>query len=393
MVADPFGAFVRDVDVQIGGAAEGPLVGLTFAAKDLFDVEGFVTGAGSPEWKRTHGPATKTASAVQTLVDAGASLVGKTQTDEMAFSLNGENAHYGTPTNPAAPDRMPGGSSSGSVVAVAAATVDFALGTDTGGSVRLPASFCGVYGMRPSHGAIPIDGVVPLAPSLDTVGWFARDAEILRRVGSSLLPPNGTPQPPRQIRLLADAFRISQTETAEAIQARLRKHADRLPEMLEVTLPLALFDEWLIHYEAIQFSEVWEQHGAWVTETDPQFGPGVKERFERAKAVPAGAAGAARRFREEARQALDELIPVGTLLALPTSPRPAIPLNPTPEEANATRTQRLKLLCLAGLAGLPQLSIPAGIVDGAPIGLSFIAPRGEDQNLLAFASWQRGLIE
>jgi amidase len=188
MMHDPLNAICRHTHVALAGSGSGPLTGLTFAAKDVFDIAGHRTGNGNPVWLETHPPAERTASAVQRLLDAGARMVGKTHTDDMAYSLNGENVHYGTPVNPVAPGRIPGGSSSGSVAAVAGGLVDFALGTDCGGSVRLPASYCGVYGLRPTHGLVPADGVVPLAPSFDTVGWFARDAALMRRIGEVLLP-------------------------------------------------------------------------------------------------------------------------------------------------------------------------------------------------------------
>jgi amidase len=173
--------------VYLPGAATGPLAGLTFAAKDLFDVAGYVACAGNPDWLRTHAPAGKTAPVVQTLLEAGATLMGKTVTDELAFSMSGENIHYGTPINPAAPARIPGGSSSGSASATASKLVDFALGTDTSGSIRVPASYCGLFSLRPTHGRISCQGVIPLAPSFDTVGWVARDATLLQRIGEVLL--------------------------------------------------------------------------------------------------------------------------------------------------------------------------------------------------------------
>jgi hypothetical protein len=164
---------------------------LAFVAKDLIDVAGQVTGGGNPHWHQRQTPATRSAPVIERLLRAGAALVGKTITDELAFSLEGENAHYGTPINPRAPDRLPGGSSSGSAVAVAAGLADLGLGTDTGGSVRVPASFCGLFGWRPSHGRVPMDGVVPFAPSFDTVGLFAREAGHLRLAAHCLLetPP------------------------------------------------------------------------------------------------------------------------------------------------------------------------------------------------------------
>ena len=184
---DPLNAFCSHSTAALKGAPGGPLAGLTFAAKDLFDIAGHVTGAGNPDWLRLHTPAPRTAPVVQTLLDAGADMVGKTHTDELSRGIFGENAHYGTPTNPRAPGRVPGGSSSGSAAAVAGGLVDFALGTDTGGSVRIPASFCGIFGIRPTHGRLSLDGVVGQAPSFDTVGWLARDADLLARVGAVLL--------------------------------------------------------------------------------------------------------------------------------------------------------------------------------------------------------------
>ena len=197
---DPVGAFCRhQLDPRSAGAARGPLLGLSFAVKDVFDVEGVTACYGNPTWLETHAPAARTAPAVAALLDAGATLIGLTLTDELALSLTGENAHYGTPINARCPDRVPGGSSSGSAAAVAARLCDFALGTDTGGSVRVPASHCGIFGFRPTHDAIASDGVCPLAPRFDTVGWFARDAATLARVGDVLLAPDRS-------RTLGDGF-------------------------------------------------------------------------------------------------------------------------------------------------------------------------------------------
>ncbi|KAJ7522780.1 hypothetical protein O6H91_18G026100 [Diphasiastrum complanatum] len=192
--------------------APHPLTGLTFAVKDIFNVEGLVTGFGNPDWARTHEVANQTAPAVLVLVQGGATCIGKTHMDELAYSINGENKHYGTPTNPAAPTRIPGGSSSGSAVAVAAELVNFALGTDTGGSVRVPAAFCGILGFRPSHGIVPTVGVIPMAQSFDTVGWFARDPSVLHKVGHVLLQlPPCEPRQPRRVLIAGDCFQLSTT--------------------------------------------------------------------------------------------------------------------------------------------------------------------------------------
>ena len=180
---DSIGAFVPHSPSPIAGADDGALVGLGFAVKDLFDISGHVTGGGSPAWLASHAPAHTTSPLVTTLLAAGADLLGKTVCDELFYSVAGENAHYGTPHNVRAPGRIPGGSSSGSAAAVAAALCDFALGSDTGGSVRVPASFCGLYGLRPSHGRVSLEHALAMAPSFDTAGWFTRDAALCARLG------------------------------------------------------------------------------------------------------------------------------------------------------------------------------------------------------------------
>ena len=202
---DPLGAFCLENHAALRGASEGPLAGLTFAAKDVFDIAGSRTGFGNPAWLESHPPATSTAPAVQLLLDAGADMVGKTVTDEITYSLSGQNAHYGTPLNSAAPGRIPGGSSSGSASAVAGGLVDFALGTDCGGSVRLPASYCGILGIRPSHGRISLEGVAPFTWSFDVAGWFARDADVFAKVGDVLLDEQ-FPAIPARLLYPQDAF-------------------------------------------------------------------------------------------------------------------------------------------------------------------------------------------
>src|SRR5436190_3763314 len=215
---DPLNAFCAHAAARLQGAPAGPLAGLTFAAKDLFDIAGHVTGAGNPDWLARHAPAERTAPLVQALVDAGAEMVGKTHTDELSRGIFGENSHYGTPTNPNALGRVPGGSSSGSAAAVAGGLVDFALGTDTGGSVRIPASFCGLFGIRPTHGRLPLAGMVGQAPSFDTIGWFAREPHLLGRIGEILLGADlKSANRPRHVIVATDAFAIADPATASAL--------------------------------------------------------------------------------------------------------------------------------------------------------------------------------
>src|SRR5215213_2507005 len=216
---DEPGAFIEKF--TLSPAKDGSLRGLTFAVKDLIDVAGHPTGCGNPTWLATHPPASFSAICVEQLLAAGAKCGGKTITDEFAFSLLGENHHYGTPLNPAAPERVPGGSSSGSASAVACGLVDFALGTDTGGSVRVPASNCGIWGWRPSHGLISVAGVMPFAPTLDTVGVFTRTPELLERVAAVLLAvesPTISEESSGAIYLVRDAFDLADPAVRKSIQ-------------------------------------------------------------------------------------------------------------------------------------------------------------------------------
>lgn len=212
---EDFGAFVDRFELlpfpqPPPPAAPLSLHGLSFAVKDIFEIKGRVTGFGSPDWKRTHDEAEKTAAVITSLLKKGATCVGSTVLDELSFGITGENVHYGTPTNPSKPHHTPGGSSSGSAVVVAAGLVDFALGTDTIGCIRIPASFCGIFGFRPSHGAVSMDGVLPNSQSLDTIGWFARDPSVLHCVGHVLLQLKAEPRRSRRLVVADDLFELSQ---------------------------------------------------------------------------------------------------------------------------------------------------------------------------------------
>ncbi len=382
---DRLGAFCTHSELTLPGAPEGPLAGLTFAAKDLFDVAGFVTGAGNPDWLRTHEPATKTAPAVQAVVDAGATLVGKTHMDELAFSINGENAHYGTPVNSRAPGRIPGGSSSGSASVVAGEMVDFALGSDTGGSVRIPASYCGTCGFRPSHGRISLAGVVPLAPSFDTVGWFAGKASVLERVGRVLLADSSERSRPRRLLLADDAFAMADASVRSALQPAVDVLADMIGATVHVILSGKGLEEWMLAFRILQGREIWTSHGDWIRRVGPSFGPGVKERFEWVATIDAGSIARAEPVREEVSARLDGLLAEGEVLCLPTAPTIAPLTDTPPQELGSVRDRIMALTCIAGLACLPQVSLPVGAIEGCPVGLSLMARRASDVTLLEVA--------
>lgn len=384
-IDDPFGAFTDEV-VRLEGAPAGPLRGLTFGAKDLYDVAGHVTRAGSPAWGATHGAASETAPAVAALLSAGADLVGKTHTDELAWSLLGQNAHYGTPTNPRNPERVPGGSSSGSVVAVAGELVDFAVGSDTGGSVRVPASNCGVYGLRTTHGAISLAGVVPLAPGFDTVGWFAREPDVLDRVAQVLLDEQEAAPSFQRCVVATDAFDVVDARLASALQPCAEFLGTRCGAASVAAIADGGLRGWADAWRTIQAREVWAAHGEWVQAENPEFGPGIRERFDWAKSLDGAAEEGARAVRRAADAQLRLVLADETALLVPAAPSVAPLLDATADELETYRTSAMMLTCAAGLAGLPQISIPAGVLDGCPVGLGVLGPPGSDRALIALAA-------
>jgi amidase len=382
---DELGAFCRHTHVALRGAAEGALSGLKFAVKDIYAIAGHRTGFGSPDWLRTHGAASRTAPVVQQLLDAGADMVGKTHTDELTFSLNGENAHYGTPVNVNAPGRIPGGSSSGSAAAVAGGLVDFALGSDTGGSVRAPASFCGIYGLRPTHGRVSLEEACALASTFDTAGWFARDAALMERVGAVLLSEEPDDTMPAQLLIAQDAFDLAGAAASSALQPALDRVIALLGKPERVTVSNEGLRQWLEVFRVLQGAEIWAQHGAWVQATKPHLGPGIRQRVQWSSTIGEKDAAQARVKREGITQRMATLLGTDTVLVLPTVPDIAPLRNADPEATEDFRARALTMLCIAGLARLPQISLPFGRLNGCPIGLSLMGPRDSDMMLLAIA--------
>ena len=385
---DVLGAFTRHTHVALDGASSGPLAGLTFGLKDIYDVAGHKTGFGSPDWFDTHEPAHHTASVLESLLSAGAALVGKTHTEEMAFSLTGENAHYGTPINVAAPGRVPGGSSSGSAAAVAGGLVDFAIGSDTGGSVRGPASFCGIYGIRPTYGRIALDGVCPLAPSFDTCGWFAARATTLARVGDVLFG-NTTPNPLAtqrgQLLVAEDAFAYAMPGVAAALEPAIQRVRALLGAASLVTVAREGLAAWYDVFRVVQYDDIWQAHGEWVTRVKPAFGPQMQLRFAAVAANDSAQIAPMQRARADISARLDTLLANNSVLLLPSISDVAPKLLATSPETVTFRERALGLLCIAGLGGLPQISLPFATLHGLPIGLSMIAARGGDEMLLDIA--------
>ena len=384
---DPARAFVPYPPVSVPNAGEGPLAGLTFAAKDLFDVSGYPTGGGSPTVLAMSGVKSITAPTVQRLLDAGARFVGKTHTDELAFSMNGKNAHFGTPVNGGAPDRIPGGSSSGSASAVSNGLCDFALGSDTGGSVRAPASHCGLFGIRPTHGRVSLERVLDLSPSLDTCGYFTRDPETFRRVGEVLLGPDTAPLPesPRLL-MAADCFAMLDVEVRGALAVVVKAIEGILGEATLVETAPNGFEPLYWALRRVQGREAWLTDGPLIERFALPLGPGVAERFAYSRGVSDDEFDNARHCREEFRARLDGLLGTDGVLILPTMPDVAPLLSESEAALDIYRNHAINLLCLAGLAGTPQISMPLATRLGAPLGISIMGPRGSDLSLVTLAS-------
>ena len=387
---DNWGALVVGPEVMLEGRPGGPLDGLDFVVKDVFDVAGYKTGAGNPEYLAAHPAATVTAPAVTKIVDAGARLVGKAVTDEFTWSLAGTNPHYGTPRNPRDPERFPGGSSSGSAVAVAAGLVPFALGTDTAGSVRVPASYCGVFGMRPTHGRVDNSRAVPLAPSYDTVGWFARDGSLLRDVGAVLLHPGPERTPAHEIVILSDAFLLADDDVRDVLLEALEAIAERAK--LRVTRHRFSEDGvrgWQAMAEAypkLMAPEAWAVHGPWLTEAKPQLGRGVGARFAMAANATEEGARAVRPVRDAAAARHAELCRHGAILAVPAAPSVAPRLDMPFDELPALRARTLAVGIVPTLVGAPSVSVPVARIGDLPVNLALIGAHGSDETLLALAA-------
>jgi amidase len=390
------GAFVRD---GFGALPESPIVrqatlaGHRLAVKDVFDVARLRTGAGNPTWAAQQRHAASTALAVRLLLEHGAQWVGKTVTDELTYSLAGMNVHYGTPVNPADPARLPGGSSSGSAVAVAGGYADIGLGTDCGGSIRLPASYCGIWGIRPTHGRIATDGCLTLAHSFDTVGWFASDGAILADVLSVL-----THDAVQQTAVNEIALRVPELVMPlldEPVKRAFVDSIDTLRRVLPIeSLPVQFaLDEWARGFRVLQAAEIGQRHGPWATAHLQCFGPDVAARMKAAVDITSTAVSEAQRIRVAAMGELARIFgePRAYLL-LPTLPSVAPRLDASPTAVDGARARAQQMLCIAGLAGLPQVSMPWTTVDGAPLGLSIIGARGDDSGVVAVARTVHGAL-
>ncbi|MEA9987197.1 amidase family protein [Subtercola sp. RTI3] len=413
-----------------GSKHVGSLAGIRVAVKDLFAIAGEVIGAGNPSFAATRRPETVSSAAVQALITAGAEITGLAQTDELAFSIAGTNIHFGTPPNPAAPGHITGGSTSGPASAVALGLADLALGTDTAGSIRVPGSYTGLFGLRTTHNAVSRAGLVGLAPSFDTVGVLARDLRILHAgavallatgtpassaspapaaadvslhpIDSDLLPGSPHVGLPHVVAPAAASTPITTILTDPALTAladdntqlsfgaalralALNSGASVAPNSASTSLDPADLDEWFTAFRIVQQFEAWAEDGEFVTENPGALDPAIAERFRIAAQITDSQAQDARATLARATATLEAAIPLGSALALPTTSSAAPSTTASPAEIDRVRTATLRLTSLASLSGLPALTIPYGRVGTLPLGFCLLGPRGSDLQLIALA--------
>jgi Asp-tRNA(Asn)/Glu-tRNA(Gln) amidotransferase A subunit family amidase len=364
----------------VQGVPGGLLGGQTVAVKDLYDIEGFRVGAGIPAYLAEAAPATGTSPAVAALLAAGASVTGIAQTDEFAYSIAGRNPHYGTPPNAAVLGGVPGGSSSGPASAVALGQASIGLGTDTAGSVRVPASYQGLWGLRTTHGSVSADRLLPLAPTFDSVGWLTRSATTLRAAAEATLDTT------RQVAV--EPVLVAAPALLEHCEPDVRAAFEAFGSFEPVEL--GDIDELFLAFRTVQAAEAWATHGAWIEAHPGALGEDVAARFAFASTITTEQEAEGRVALADARNRLNAVLG-DRVLVLPSASSTAPSVLADAELIERTRQGTLRLTCIAGITGRPALSIPLlsvpqpGALVPAPVGLCLVGPRFADLALIDLA--------
>ena len=358
--------------------ADLPLAGETVAVKDLFAVAGHPIGAGVPAFLAESPASAADSRAVAALRAAGAAIRGIARTDQFAYSLAGDNPWYGTPINAVVPGGLPGGSSSGSATAVALGAASIGLATDTGGSVRVPASYQGLWGWRSTHGRVATGGLLPLAADFDAVGVLTRSAALLAKVAAVLLD---VPPLVSELSAVVPAAELPELEpgVAELFDAWV---ADRLPARAAVRLPdLATAAEAFAVHQGFQ---AWRQYGSWLTGHPTALRGAAAERFAAASRISAEQDARARTHLAQLREEFDAAL-ADRVLIIPSAAGPAPKVWATAEQVDTHRRATFRLTCIAGITGRPAVSIPVLQTPDGPLGACVIGPRGSDEALIAVA--------
>jgi amidase len=376
--------------LTLAATGSGPLSGKTVAVKDMFAIEGHVSSYGHPRWRETHGPADRTAPVVARLLAAGASVAGLAKLDQIAWSIIGNAGEGIAPLNPAFPDRFTCGSSSGPASAVACELADIGIGTDTGGSIRAPAAACGLFGLRPTHGLISADGVLPLAPPFDTVGILTRELPLLGQALEVITDGNEVREATRRLLVPADCLESVSPETADAVRAVAAAIAEPAGcELAEERLGEFFSDEAADLFARNQARQVWDALGPWLASNADVLAPDVAGRVRQAESLSAEPA-SKRDGDERAWHAytaeLAQRLPAGTIAVVPVLADLPPLRTGSPDELQSFRISTLRFTAAASLTGRPELIVPLRhAAGGKQLGVGLLGARGTDWELIHVA--------
>ena len=343
----------------------GLLAGVPYLLKDLFDIAGLPTRAGSAFLTEVRPTPAADCQLVRTLRAAGAACAGKTHLHEFAYGITGENPHYGDCEHPQFPGRTTGGSSSGSAAAVSAGIVPFAIGTDTGGSVRLPAAFCGLFGFRLTPHDRFIADAIPLASSFDTAGWFTANAEDMHLVTRTLCGIEPSASSPRGCYLARPGLDAA---TATACLDASRRLGSSAEADLHRELT-AVFSDAVEIYSTLVAAEAWQVHKNWFEPFRSRYDPFVWNRLDRARTIGVGEIERARNRLAQVRETWSAFFRDHDFLVLPAAPFGALT---KPECTLETRNRILTLTAPASLGGRPVLTVPVALPSGLTTGLQVV---------------------
>ena len=358
----------------------GLLKDLKFVTKDMCDIKNFKTSCGNPDFYKKCKPANDFAPFLKKILNKGAKLKGITICDEFFYSVIGENNHYGTPVNLNAPNCVPGGSSSGSAAALTTNLYDFSIGSDTGGSVRVPASFCGLYGIRPTHGRIDATGVYPMAPSFDTIGWFSRDVDIFKKVGSVLLNKDEASNISFNSYVIAeDLLELAE----ENLQRQFIEYLNtKLPNLLRIKISTKDKAEIADYFRILQGGEIKEHVIPWIEKNNPEISTEINNRIKMASNITKDEINLANKFRKDLISEVNISLPKGNIAIFPTTPFSA-PLCGQDEYAlGASRKKLMSMTSITGMTSRPQISIPKLKDKTGPVGISLLGWENSDEILL-----------
>jgi amidase len=359
---------------------EGILSKLNFVLKDMCNIKGLKTSCGNPDFHNFCEPATKNALFLDKVLNDGATLCGITVCDEFFYSVIGENNHYGTPQNLEAPNCVPGGSSSGSAAALTTNNYDFSIGSDTGGSVRVPASFCGLLGIRPTHNRINPDGVYPMAPSFDTIGWFAKDIEIFNKVGKVLLNENiKTKKIFNKFVIASDLLDL----VDEDIKTQFYDYCNKkFPDIQKIKLSQFSKSDIANNFRIIQGGEIKDNFVPWINKNNPIISPEINSRIIMASNISNDEITNADLFRKSLISEINKTLPEGDIAIFPTTPFSAPHCGQSDTDLGADRKKIMEITSIAGMTSRPEISIPIFKGKTGPVGFSILGWKNSDEILL-----------